>query len=174
MSSQGRHPGRRRHYMDTIDFVARGMDYLCGRTTELSLTPSVSPAPVHSGNLGQVRCTTRIAEGNNVPTPRPQPVRSTKEVVQPALTAFWRTFNPDEPDLEEVPDVPLDDLWDAIRLNTAPWGTDDREPPTPPDSIQDDEDSGCSQPSSVFTTSAPEDDHGFSGAPLRVRLGPVS
>lgn len=159
MASSSRHPGRRRRYLETIDFVTRGMDFLCGSTTELNLTPVSQSAPVLPGNLGLVRCRTRVLGGDNVPTPRPAPVRSTKDIIRSALTDFWFSFNPDEPDPEEVPDVPLDDLWDAIRLRTAPWGADDWELPTPPDSLVDDEGSGFSQTSDIST---PDDDVDFS------------
>lgn len=87
------HPRRLRRYQATIDYVTSGMDYLCGRTANLVL----QPAPVHPGNQGQVRCRTRATPGNNVPSPRPTPVASTKEIITPALTTFWATFDLDQP-----------------------------------------------------------------------------
>lgn len=74
-------------------------------------------------------------------------------IIRPALTSFWASFNPDLPDPEELLDVPLNDLWDVIRLRTAPWGADDWELPTPSDSLVDDDGSGFSQTSDVSTPS---------------------
>lgn len=126
------------------DHVASGMDFLCGRTSTLVL----QPAPTLPGNLGQVRCRTRVTPGYNVPTPRPTPVASTREIIRPALTSFWANFDPDQPDEEEeLPDIPLDHLWAAIRMRTAPLGTDDWEPPTPSNSVVDSEGAGFSQTS---------------------------
>lgn len=172
MATAGKHPGRRSRYLETIDFVARGMDYLCGRTTEFCLSPVSTPAPILPGNLRQVQCKTRIVEGNNVPTPRPPPVASTREVIQPILTDFWATFTPDEPDPEELPEEPLDDLWNTIRLLTAPWGADDWELPTPPDSLVDDDGSGISHTSNVSIPSLPDEGVHYSEAPLRVDSRP--
>lgn len=162
----GRHPGRRWSYIETIDFVARGMDFLCRRTATLQ----IGATSVHPGTLGQVRCRTRVIPGNNIPTPRPPPLPSTRQIILPALTTFWVNFNLDELDLEEKPDIPLDDLWDEVRLRTAPRGVDDWEPLMPPDSLQDDDGSGHSQTSDVFVPSTPDEQLDFSRAPLPVRL----
>lgn len=89
-------------YKATIYYVASGMDFLCGRTATLVL----QPAPVHPGNLRQVQCRMRVTPGNNVPTPKPTPVASTKDIITPAITTFWVTFDPDQPDVEEFPDIP--------------------------------------------------------------------
>lgn len=161
-----RHTGRLRRCQATIDYVASDMDFLCSRIAELVLRP----APVHPGNLGQVRCRTRVTPGNNVPTPRPPPVATTKDIIAPDLTTFWATFDPDQPDVEELPDVPLDDLWAAIRLSTAPWGTDEWDLPTPPDSIVDSEGTGYSQTSTISEPSLPDENLHISGAPLPARL----
>lgn len=142
------------------------MDYLCGRTANLVL----QPAPVHAGNLGQVRCRTRATPGNNVPSPRPTPVASTKEIITPALTTFWATFDLDQPDVEELPDIPPDDLLAAIRLRTAPWGVDEWDLPTPPDSVVDSEGAGFSQSLSISEPSLPDEQLHISGAPLPARL----
>lgn len=48
------------------------------------------------------------------------------QLIQSNLTDFWADFNPDLPD-EDDPPVDLDDLWQELRLRTAPWGEDDWE-----------------------------------------------
>lgn len=103
-------------------------------------------------------------------TPKPTPVASTEDIITPALTTFWATFDPEQPDVEELPDIPLDDLWAAIRLRTAPWGVDEWDLPTPPDSINDSEGSGYSQTSTMTEPSLPDERLHISGAPLPARL----
>lgn len=137
-----------------------------GRTATLVL----QPAPVHPGTLGQVRCSTRVIPGNNVLTLRPTPVASTKEIIVPALTNFRANFDPDQADVEELPDIPLDDLWAVIRLRTAPWGVDDWDLLTPPDSINESDGDGFSQTSTITEPSLPDEQLHISGAPLPARL----
>lgn len=102
-------------------------------------------------------------------------VSSTSKLIQSNLTDFWADFNPDLPD-EDDPPVNLNDLWQELRMRTAPWGEDDREKGTVSidSSLQDDpahstsDDAGSLDTPSVVSSGGVS----MSGAPLGIRLKP--
>lgn len=94
--------------------------------------------------------------GDTPPATQPDrpPTTSLQVAIQPAITEFWASLNPDLEEYDEPPGE-LHDLFWELRLRTAPWGTDDWEEDDLPASVSTDSSIVDDSSSAAGSVSAP-------------------